>query len=130
MQAEVFRSNCPRDCYDSCGILVEKKSTRLRVLGDPDHPIARGKLCSKCAVAYNGVWQDVSQRLTNPLKRIGPKGNAEFREISWEDALNEIVNRLQPLITERRTESILHTHYSGTLSLIASSFPCRQQFFL
>jgi len=125
MQAEVFRSNCPRDCYDSCGILVEKKSTGLRVLGDPDHPIARGKLCSKCAVAYNGVWQDVSQRLTNPLKRIGPKGNAEFREISWEDALNEIVNRLQPLITERRTESILHTHYSGTLSLIASSFPCR-----
>ena len=94
-------------------------------MGDPDHPIARGKLCSKCAVAYNGVWQDVSKRLTNPLKRVGPKGEADFREIAWDDALNEIVDQLKPLITERRAESILHTHYSGTLSLIASSFPCR-----
>ena len=125
MQQDVFRTNCPRDCYDSCGILVEKKTTGLRVMGDPDHPIARGKLCSKCAVAYNGVWQDVSKRLTNPLKRVGPKGEADFREIAWDDALNEIVDQLKPLITERRAESILHTHYSGTLSLIASSFPCR-----
>ena len=125
MQAEVFRTNCPRDCYDSCGILVEKKTTGLRVLGDPDHPVARGKLCTKCAVAYNGIWQDKSKRLASPLKRVGPKGNANFREISWEDALNEIAKQVKTLINEGRAESILHTHYSGTLSLIASSFPCR-----
>lgn len=53
------RTTCPRDCYDGCGILVEiRDSGRHRILGDPDHPVARGKLCSKCAIAYNGVWQD------------------------------------------------------------------------
>lgn len=125
MQEQLLRTNCPRDCYDSCGILVEKKTSGIRVLGDPEHPIARGKLCSKCAVAYNGVWQDTSQRLTHPLKRNGPKGEGVFEAISWDEACSEISTRLKPLIDSGRTETILQTHYSGTLSLMASSFPCR-----
>ena len=49
-----IKTNCPRDCYDGCGILVEKRGDgRHRIVGDPDHPIAKGKLCSKCALAYN-----------------------------------------------------------------------------
>ena len=125
MQKQVIKTNCPRDCYDSCGILVEKTTAAIRVLGDPDHPTSRGKLCSKCAVAYNGVWQDMEQRTSQPLKRVGPKGKGDFKPISWEAALNEIAMRLGPLIETGRADAILQTHYSGTLSLIASSFPCR-----
>mgnify|MGYP002008469689 FL=1 len=45
-----IKTNCPRDCYDSCGIIVEKRAHgKHRVLGDPEHPVAKGKLCSKCA---------------------------------------------------------------------------------
>ena len=106
MPEQLLRTNCPRDCYDSCGILVEKKTSGIRVLGDPEHPIARGKLCSKCAVAYNGVWQDTSQRLTQPLKRNGPKGEGVFEAISWDEACSEISTRQKPLIDSGRTETI------------------------
>jgi anaerobic selenocysteine-containing dehydrogenase len=58
------RTTCPRDCYDGCGVVVELDGERIdRVLGDPDHPVSRGKLCGKCALAYNGVWRDPDARL-------------------------------------------------------------------
>lgn len=122
----LLRTNCPRDCYDGCGILVEQRpDAPSRILGDPDHPVSRGRLCSKCAIAYNGVWQDPTARLTHPLRRTGAKGAAQFAAISWDDALGEIAGNLRRIIDTHGADAILHTHYSGTLSLIAYLFPNR-----
>jgi len=69
---DTVRTNCPRDCYDGCGIIVRGRDGGVRqVLGDPQHPVSRGRLCSKCAIAYNGVWQDRDARLLHPMKRAG-----------------------------------------------------------
>lgn len=125
---KVIRTNCPRDCYDGCGIVVEQPSAPgkpMRVLGDPDHPVSRGRLCTKCAVAYNGVWQDETMRLQQPMRRTGAKGAGEFEPISWETALTEIAAQMQQTIKRRGARSILHTHYSGTLSMLAYMFPNR-----
>tara|TARA_R110002096_G_scaffold5159_6_gene24114 strand:+ start:2133 stop:4157 length:2025 start_codon:yes stop_codon:yes gene_type:complete len=123
---QLLRTNCPRDCYDGCGILVEQRSDApSRILGDPDHPVSRGRLCSKCAIAYNGVWQDASARLTTPLRRTGAKGAAQFEAVSWDDALGDIATNLRRIIASDGGDAILHTHYSGTLSLIAYLFPNR-----
>lgn len=124
--AKTVRTTCPRDCYDGCGILVEiRDSGRHRILGDPDHPVARGKLCSKCAIAYNGVWQDPEQRLQTPLRRIGPRGSGQFEAIGWDEALAAVAARMNAARAEHSAASILHTHYSGTLSLIGYLFPNR-----
>ena len=121
-----IRTNCPRDCYDNCGIVVSPgKDGRVIVRGDPDHPINRGSLCVKCTTAYNGVWQDPEQRLSTPLRRSGPKGDGAFEPITWTDALAEIAERTQRVVDERGPEAVLHTHYSGTLSLLALEFPMR-----
>ena len=126
---EIIKSNCPRDCYDGCGISIEKINGRIsRVMGDEAHPVSRGRLCNKCAIAYNGVWQDETERLLYPLRRIGKKGRGQFERISWEEAINTISARLKYDVANHGPESILHTHYSGTLSLIALLFPMR--FFL
>jgi len=50
-------------------ILYKENGIITKVLGDPDHAISRGKLCGKCAIAYNGAWRDPSLRLTSPLRR-------------------------------------------------------------
>jgi len=96
-----------------------------RILGDRDHAVARGALCGKCALAYNGAWRDESLRLGVPLRRVGRKGDAEFERISWEAALAEISARLQPLIASGEAHRILHTHYTGTVGLIQGWFPIR-----
>jgi len=121
-----IKTNCPRDCYDGCGIRVEiRDHGPHRVLGDPDHPVSRGKLCSKCAVAYNGVWQDASARLLTPRKRTGAKGSGVFTAISWDEALTTIAAKTRKTLDTAGGSAILHTHYSGTLGLIGYLFPNR-----
>ena len=124
--SQFIRTTCPRDCYDGCGIAVELRDGQVaRVLGDPDHPVSRGKLCGKCALAYNGVWRDRAARLAQPLRRSGEKGSGRFSEISWDDALAEIAERLQAILGSGAAESIIHAHYTGTCSLLAGDFPLR-----
>jgi anaerobic selenocysteine-containing dehydrogenase len=123
---ETQRTTCPRDCYDACGIVVEKREGAVtRVLGDPEHPVSRGSLCGKCALAYNGVFRDPDARLRHPLRRVGPKGGGRFERVSWDEALAEIAARLQQVIDSRGNRAILHTHYTGTCSLLAGEFPMR-----
>ena len=123
---EIIRTTCPRDCYDSCGIAVIKRDGEIRkVLGDPNHPVARGRLCGKCALGYNGVWRDPRVRLTQPSRRSGAKGEGSFRTISWDEALGELAGRLTGLREEGRPETLVHAHYTGTCSLLAGNFPLR-----
>lgn len=132
---EIIRTTCPRDCYDACGIVVLKRQGEIvRVKGDPEHPVSRGTLCGKCAIAYNGAWRNGTQRLTHPLKRIGAKGKGQFAPISWQEALDLIAVKLKTILAKSKTDyppqtakgnSILHTHYTGTCSLIAGAFPLR-----
>lgn len=124
----ITRTTCPRDCYDACGIAVVKRADGVvRVLGDPDHPVSRGALCGKCAIAYNGSFLDPATRLLAPLKRIGAKGEGRFAEISWDEAVTTIASRLKAILQDHGPETILHGHYTGTCSLLAGGFP--QRFF-
>lgn len=120
-----IRTTCPRDCYDACGVLVERRTDRLVVRGDPDHPVSRGKLCRKCTIAYNGIIQDREARLATPLRRTGPKGAGTFEAISWDDALDEIGTRLGAVVDEHGGATVTNVHYTGTCGLLQYTFPLR-----
>jgi anaerobic selenocysteine-containing dehydrogenase len=80
---EVVLTTCPRDCYDACGVAVVKRGGAIRhIRGDRSHPVSRGRLCTKCATAYNGVLLDPTARLLTPLRRAGAKGSGAFVAIS------------------------------------------------
>jgi len=120
------RTTCPRDCYDTCGIVARVEGGRIvRVGGDPKHPVSRGTLGGKCATAYNGVWLEADARLTQPLVRIGPKGSGQFAPADWDEALALIARRLGPLVESGQGAKIVHSHYTGTNSVIAGNFPRR-----
>lgn len=119
----LIKTTCPRDCYDACGMSVRVRDGVIQnVMGDREHHVAQGKLCGKCAIAYNGVFRDADKRLSVPLRRVGKKGDGQFEPVSWDVALAEIAARLKK-ISDSRT--IYHTHYTGTLSMIAGGFPGR-----
>lgn len=127
MATQTFvKTTCPRDCYDACGVLVKMASDGgVSIVGDPDHDMSRGKLCGKCSIAYNGVWRSKSERLSRPLKRVGPKGCGTFTAVSWDTALSGIAERLQGILDADGGQAVLQTHYTGTCSLIAGIFPLR-----
>ncbi len=133
---EILTTTCPRDCYDSCGIIVLKRGGAVTaVRGDPAHPVSRGALCGKCSTAYNREWRDPSRRLTQPLKRVRPKAGANgavarqdsacFEPVSWDRAIAEIAARLEAIVQSHGARSILNAHYTGTISLLAGIAPMR-----
>ncbi len=122
----VVRTTCPKDCYDCCGINVRMENDAIvSVTGNTDHPSNQGALCAKCSIAYNGTWLDENARLLYPLRRNGPKGSGEFVRISWDEALTEVADRLQGIMSSQGADRIYHTHYTGTCSFIAGEFPGR-----
>jgi len=121
-----IKTVCPRDCYDGCGVEVNVDNGAIRrVAGNRDHPNNRGPLCGKCLAAYNGAWIDPKSRLLYPMRRSGPKGSGQFTRIGWEEALTEIATRLKAISSEKGADKIYHTHYTGTCSKVAISFPER-----
>lgn len=123
---DTLRTTCPRDCYDACGIeVVRRHGTIVRVQGDPAHRVNRGSLCGKCTLGYNGAWLDPAVRLLRPLRHVGPKGTGQFEPISWDEACKTIAARLHHVLATSGGSSILHTHYTGTCSVLAYNFPLR-----
>ena len=103
---------CPHDCPDTCAMHVTVEDGRAtHVDGDPDHPITVGFLCGKVSNYLDRVYSE--ERLLRPLVRTGAKGAAEFREASWDEALDLVAERLHGL-----GESILPYSYAGTQGLI------------
>ena len=73
-------------CACRCGIKVHLRGGVIRYIeGNRAHPINRGVLCAKGAAGI--MKQNSPAKLTKPLLRTGPRGEAAFREITWDEAL-------------------------------------------
>ncbi|MDP9364758.1 MAG: molybdopterin oxidoreductase family protein [Chloroflexota bacterium] len=113
---QIVRSACPHDCPDTCATLVEVRDGRaVGFRGDPAHPITRGWLCAKVRPYLDRVY--APDRLTRPLRRVGPKGGDRWAPISWDEAIAEITDRWRGIIAEHGAAAILPYSYSGTLGL-------------
>ena len=76
---EVKKTTCYM-CACRCGIRVHLRDGQVRYIdGNPDHPVNKGVLCGK---GSSGIMQHLSPaRLSNPLKRVGPRGSGEYEEV-------------------------------------------------
>jgi anaerobic selenocysteine-containing dehydrogenase len=89
---KVFKSIC-RMCHGVCGVLVHVENGRVvRVVGDPDHPMSKGYICSKGVASVDYLYHP--DRLLYPLKRAGAKGENKWERIGWDEALDTIAERL------------------------------------
>src|SRR6476469_5891985 len=114
---ETRRSVCALDCPDTCGLLVNvENGVGSRLRGDPAHPVTRGFLCGKVARYLEREYSP--SRLLYPMRRAGPKGDGRFARISWDDALDEIAEKLRAIQAEYGSEAILPYSYAGTMGLL------------
>jgi anaerobic selenocysteine-containing dehydrogenase len=112
---------CPHDCPDTCSIEVTVRDGRaIDFRGEKDHPFTRGFLCSKVAPYLDRVYHP--ERLTHPLRRVGPKGSGRFERISWDKALAVIVRRFREIAGSREgPQAILPYSYAGTMGKLQGS---------
>lgn len=82
-------------CACRCGIKVTTEGNKIRFIqGNPNHPVNKGVLCGKGNAGI--MKQNSPAKLRNPLLRKpgSERGTGEFTEISWDEALNILTDRL------------------------------------
>ncbi|MCC6474407.1 MAG: molybdopterin-dependent oxidoreductase [Burkholderiales bacterium] len=85
-------------CYGSCSILAHRHDgVVVKIEGNPQSVVGKGRLCAKgvsgIATHYDPNRLNVPLRRTNPLKGIGI--DPGWKEISWEEALDEVAGHLK-----------------------------------
>ena len=89
---QVVKTICQM-CFYYCGLDVTVDNGRiLKVEGMKEHPISTGRLCAKGLSSPQVVTDP--RRLKKPMKRIGERGSGKWESISWDQALDEIGEKL------------------------------------
>lgn len=125
-------------CGGYCGLLaMHKKGTKpspetVRIMPNPTHP-QRG-CCARGASAM-WVWNH-PMRLRKPMKRVGERGSGEFKEISWDEAFDEIAARVKDIVSHYGERAVTMTSHNfsgfqqwfgaalGTPNIVSHSSTC------
>lgn len=109
------RSVCPHDCPSTCALDVEVLDDKTigRVRGAKDDPYTAGVICEKVARYAERIHHP--NRLLYPLKRVGKKGAGQWQQISWDEALDEIVEKFNRAEADFGAESVWPYFYAGTM---------------
>lgn len=102
---------CCFSCNTACEVLVFRDKATARIVkieGDPSSPVTGGLACAKGLAAADLLYNPV--RLKRPLRRVKPRGADPaalaqpffdangvpqgWKEISWDEALDEIASKL------------------------------------
>jgi anaerobic selenocysteine-containing dehydrogenase len=60
--------------------------------GRADHPVNHGGLCARGQAAIQVTYHP--DRITQPLRRSGDRGQGKYDAISWDDAIAQLVSRM------------------------------------
>ena len=99
-------------CPAGCGLLVRvmqgeaevvrngqlgliKMGLAKKLEGNPAHPVNQGRLCPRGQAGLQVTYHP--DRVRNPLQRTGPRGSGQFQEITWDDAIKQLVSHLTTL---------------------------------
>ncbi len=130
LNVQTVRAVCPHDCPDTCSMVVTVEEGRaVSLRGNPDHPFTRGFLCAKVNHYLERVYHP--ERLLYPLRRIGPKGSGQFQRISWDEALDQIVQQFRKIAASADgPQAILPYSYAGTMGQLQGASLDRRFFHL
>jgi len=102
---EWIKTHCARMDHGGCGLLVGVRDNQVQsVKGDPEGFLNRGYACPKGLAAHKRLTDP--GRLLNPLKRTGDRGGGRWREVSWEEALTDVVENLNAVKSQHGARSV------------------------
>jgi anaerobic selenocysteine-containing dehydrogenase len=95
-------------CAQNCGLeaLVEDNQI-VKIRPDKENPRSEGYACRKGLNVTH--YQHHAQRLTHPLKRVGEA----FQEISWDQAIGEIADKLRSIVDQYGPRSLAYMGGGG-----------------
>jgi anaerobic selenocysteine-containing dehydrogenase len=114
---KMYTTACPRNCYSTCSlkVYVDEENRRIcRIEANPDNKATPKGACLR-GLSYI-ERQHSPDRILTPMKR--KNRSYEFAPISWDEALDKIVDKLQYFKKNTGPRSVLYYCGSGTKGLL------------
>jgi len=122
VQEEIKKAACCF-CFANCAVLVHIKDGKvIKVTGNKESPMSHGHVCER--VGYAAKWLYHPDHLNYPLKRAGERGEGKWQRISWDQALDEIAEKLKNIKSKYGAESLVFAEgtYRGSPFWMRSRF--------
>ncbi|HET6926253.1 MAG TPA: molybdopterin-dependent oxidoreductase [Hyphomicrobiaceae bacterium] len=92
-QDGIYGTTC-WECSTCCGALATVRGGRVVDFApNPDHPYSKGAFCIKGIRGAPGITYG-PDRLLHPMRRAGGRGEGKWSRIGWDEALEEMADRL------------------------------------
>jgi len=116
----VVTSTCGHNCGGRCVVnahVVDGKIARIST--DPRKWTPEMPPLHACVRGF-GAAERVNHpdRVTRPLRRVGPRGSGHFEPISWDEALDEVAGQIRRVIDTYGPAAILDASRSGSTAML------------
>ncbi len=100
-------------CFWKCNAIASVRDGALwKIEGNPDDPLSRGRLCPRGTGGVGAHFDP--DRLRAPLLRRGDRGAERWAEVTWDEALGYVADKLQKIRAEHGPEAVaLFSHGIG-----------------
>jgi anaerobic selenocysteine-containing dehydrogenase len=121
LPTRVVHTACTLDCPDACSLAVTVTTAvdgpRItKIEASPVNPFTDDWICAKVKRHAQRVY--APERVLTPLIRTGPKGAGEFREATWDDALQLIAGRMREATERNGADAVVAFTYNSSAAVI------------
>ncbi len=125
-------------CFWRCGAIASVRDGKLwKIEGNPEDPLSRGRLCPRGTGGIGAHFDP--DRLRAPLLRVGERGKESWKQVTWDEALDFVADKMKKIAAEHGPESVAMYNHGiaarqvthllkafGTINVAAPSFAqCR-----
>jgi anaerobic selenocysteine-containing dehydrogenase len=125
-QVKTRHALCSVNCSCECHLVATIKDGRITSVEPGSFP-GRPDFDNAClrGMSYTAKLQDPTARIPYPMKRIGERGEGVFEQISWDEAMDMIAERLEETKTKFGSQSACFYSFTGNLAKLTWEAPTR-----
>jgi thiosulfate reductase/polysulfide reductase chain A len=112
-KAKRFPTFCEVCFWKCAGFTYHDKDGKIqKIIGNENDPHSNGRFCPR-GTGGVGMYYD-NDRLKYPLKRVVENGESKFKQVSWEEALDFIADKMKDIAEEHGPESMALLYHASS----------------
>jgi anaerobic dimethyl sulfoxide reductase subunit A len=124
---QIITTTCSYDCGGRCLLRVHIRDQKIAHISTENRKGLHIQACPRGLAQKSVVYH--SDRLTQPLKRVGARGDGKFKPVSWDQALETIAEKIQHTISKFGTESLYFVTNTGSMATLHNTPIVTRRFF-
>ncbi|MDR2502785.1 MAG: molybdopterin-dependent oxidoreductase, partial [Deltaproteobacteria bacterium] len=128
-EEKIIWNSCNLNCGSRCALRVHVRGGKMTRIdtdntGDDGYGLHQLRACPRGRAMRQRIY--AAERIAYPMRRVGRRGEypAKFERITWDQAMNELAERLKNTLEKYGNEAVYLNYGTGALgSTLGKSWP-------